>query len=324
MGKRILLLTYGTRGDVQPCMALGLGLKEAGHEVVIAAPMDHEEFVREWGLDFRGLPGDVTAFSARLVSGGRNPIVTAREVTEYALPIGREIWQVGQEVTQGFDLIIHTFLMTLLGHQAAVKQGIPDISLQFFPLFADTLPLLHWDWAWRPYRWVVNGLYNQVYWWLNRFGYAWLRRGTDMPAWDMKWPFRDRPGRAATPMMLAVSPLLVPQPEAAWTAPIKVSGFLELPVADDWEPEGALAEFLAAGEKPVFVGFGSMVSDEAERLRRVVEGALAECGLRGVLYGGWGGLKGTEEVSERVHFLEGGAPFSRLFPLMRGVVHHGG
>jgi sterol 3beta-glucosyltransferase len=83
-----------------------------------------------------------------------------------------------------------------------------------------------------------------------------------------------------------------------------------------------LERFLAAGEPPVYVGFGSMAGRNPERTTRIVIAALQQAGLRGVLATGWGGLA-TNEVPATLHLLDQ-APHDWLFPRMAAVAHHGG
>ena len=83
-----------------------------------------------------------------------------------------------------------------------------------------------------------------------------------------------------------------------------------------------LARFLDAGPPPVYVGFGSMPTEDAQRLTRIVVDALDRAGERGVLATGWGGLDDTVKT-DRIHMLDA-APHDWLFPRCAAVVHHGG
>jgi UDP:flavonoid glycosyltransferase YjiC (YdhE family) len=89
-------------------------------------------------------------------------------------------------------------------------------------------------------------------------------------------------------------------------------------------PPEALSEFLAAGPKPVYIGFGSMVSSNATSFTETVLAAIKKSGQRAVLASGWGGLAGEEgPQSEQIFFLRH-APHDWLFPRMSAAVHHGG
>ena len=129
------------------------------------------------------------------------------------------------------------------------------------------------------------------------------------------------PGGRELPRLHGYSRLLVPQSDD-WPARERITGCWFLEEATGWRPPDALLRFLEAGPAPVYVGFGSMPSDNPERLTAIVCGALERAGQRGVLATGWGGLAGAPD-SDRIHLLEA-VPHDWLFPRCAVVVHHGG
>ena len=110
---------------------------------------------------------------------------------------------------------------------------------------------------------------------------------------------------------------MVPVPDD-WGANVKVTGywFLDEP---HWAPSPALQHFLATGDKPVYVGFGSMPGLDPVQLAREVITALAHLGRRGILATGGGALR-VEQPPPHVHVLEA-APHDRLLPLTSAAVH---
>jgi UDP:flavonoid glycosyltransferase YjiC (YdhE family) len=110
---------------------------------------------------------------------------------------------------------------------------------------------------------------------------------------------------------------------ADWPNNSQVTGywFFDQP---QWDPPEALSVFLAAGPKPVYIGFGSMVSGDTVAFTQTVLDAVKKSGQRAVLATGWGALNGDEgQQDERIFFLRH-APHDGLFPLMSAAVHHGG
>jgi sterol 3beta-glucosyltransferase len=89
-----------------------------------------------------------------------------------------------------------------------------------------------------------------------------------------------------------------------------------------WTPPVDLVNFIKAGSKPVYIGFGSMNGGEAERTTKIVIEALATIKQRAVLLKGWGGLR-AEDLPDTVHMVES-VPHEWLFPQMSCIVHHGG
>lgn len=115
---------------------------------------------------------------------------------------------------------------------------------------------------------------------------------------------------------------VVPVPDD-YPASAHVTGYWFLDDGD-WEPPAELADFLAAGEPPVYVGFGSMgFGRGADERRAAVLAALRVHGLRGVVATGWGGIASGEAGTDDVLVIEG-APHDWLFESVAAVVHHGG
>jgi UDP:flavonoid glycosyltransferase YjiC (YdhE family) len=115
---------------------------------------------------------------------------------------------------------------------------------------------------------------------------------------------------------------VLPRP-ADWPDNSQITGywFLDQP---QWTPPVALSRFLAAGPKPVYIGFGSMVSSNAQAFTQTVLDGVKKSGLRAVLATGWGALDGDDGPRDEQIFFLRQAPHDGLFPLMSGAVHHGG
>ncbi len=123
------------------------------------------------------------------------------------------------------------------------------------------------------------------------------------------------------PTLYGYSPAVIPPP-SDWPASAHVTGYWFPEPPADWTPPEALEDFLAAGPPPVFVGFGSMSSQNPGATARLVLDALGQAGQRGLMLAGWGGMQ-QSDLPPTVFALQG-APFSWLFPRVAAVVHHGG
>ena len=88
---KITILTYGSRGDVQPFLPLSRGLMAAGHSVKLAAPARFEDLVQEHDIQFVPLAGDPEELSRRLNDAGYNFIRLTRELMDHAIAIGADI-----------------------------------------------------------------------------------------------------------------------------------------------------------------------------------------------------------------------------------------
>lgn len=322
---RLLLMTYGTRGDVQPFIVLGRELTRRGHQVQLAAPHPFAPDITAAGLHPVPLPGDPAALARQLVvEAGHNPAgmiaVITRYVVRIAGAVNRELQQAAD--AQAPDLIVHTFLTTLAGHWSAHQRGIPDVSVQFFPAFAPTgrypspvTPALRLG---ATANWLSHRAVSDLYFANSLLMYRLLRwRGVDLVA-PGPLPFRRS---RHIPLAFAISPHVLP-PDPAWPACIHTTGYLAEPPPEDYAPPRDLATFLADGPPPVFIGYGSVVEDENAEQTRIALAALAATGQRGLIQSTWPGLREMALPSTVLTIDK--VPHNWLFPRTAAVVHHGG
>lgn len=321
----IMILTYGSRGDVQPFLALAIGLGKAGHAVTLAAPHRFAGFIQEHGVRCAPLAGDPDELSQLFNDAGGNVYRMVRGMQEHVLRIAPEVVRGARRALQGADFLIHSFAFTAGAHSLARELGIADVSVQMFPVFAPTrsfpaigMPESRLGWLNAFSHWFST----QVFWHAGTAGYYRLRRSApaDFPA-RLYWPFHSTPDRPATPLIFACSPVVLGKP-ADWNKPhIHVPGYFFLD-APEYQPPDALSRFLEAGDPPVCITFGSMVNREAERIGRAALDAVQQTGRRAIFLTGWGGWQ-PETPPGGMLFLEA-APHDWLFPRCRAVVHHGG
>ncbi len=322
---KISILTYGTRGDVQPFVALAVGLQKAGHIVRIAAPARFADFVSQYNISFAPLPGDPEELS-KLVNNANGTFNLIKVVASYIFSIANEVLSAAFAASGDADLIVHSYLFTTGAHSFARAKNIPDVSVQLLPLFAPTrsfpstampnLPpgtrsyLSHW-------------LIVQIFWHLGNLGYARLRHlHPETFRMALDWPF-DVKKTNPTPLLLAYSPTILPRPDD-WTASyIHVSGYLFLDTPALYQPPEKLAEFLKAGESPVCITFGSMVTQEANHIDQILRTALKQTKQRGLILSGWGGASSSQNNDNNLFYIDA-APHDWLFPRCKTIVHHGG
>jgi sterol 3beta-glucosyltransferase len=323
----ITILAYGSRGDVQPYVALGVGFKQAGHVVRLAAPRMFESFVTDYGLEFAPLAGDPTRLVQQAVqkAGTGTPLLgLARVVLEHVVPIAAQVMAGCIKACQGTEAIIHSLLLTTAGYEIARRLGVPDFSALIFVTFAPTSAFPNLGMPELPlgpaYNRLTHRLFNALYWQGGRLAYYWVRRQHPELPRLTAWPF-DPANKRVTPILYGFSPHIIPRPPD-WGDDVHVTGYWFLDAPPGWQPPPALVEFLAAGPPPVFVGFGSTISQDGRKLAEIALAALARTGQRGLLLSGWGGLA-LADLPQDVFQIES-APFDWLFPRMKVLVHHGG
>lgn len=324
----LTIFAAGSRGDVQPCVALGKGLRQAGYGVCLAAPENFAPFVREHGLRFHPLRGDVQAIMAGdearafMESSGRNPLRAVRAMRALLAPVVMTMAQDALDACRDARGLICLGVFSAFGQAITEALDIPLMHVEPTPLLPTrAFPAPSWPIQRNLGRLhnVLSGLlmFQAPLLWVRPFVNA-FRQNLGLPPRGAIHTYRVY---KSTPLLGAYSPTLIPHPPD-WPDNVHVTGALFLDDAGDWQPPQPLADFLQAGKPPVYVGFGSMGGEDPQRLADIVLGALAQSGERGLLLTGWGGLH-ARTTPENVFVLDA-APHRWLFPRMAAVVHHGG
>jgi sterol 3beta-glucosyltransferase len=322
---RITILTYGSRGDVEPFVALGVGLRSAGHTVRLAAPAPFAALAGSYELDFAPIQGNpdelAQAFADRAGLSWPRMVVS---MAQHVLPLAREAFRSLENAARDADLIVHSFLMTDAGHTLARSRDVPDISAQFFPIFLPTsafpavaLPDLPLGGV---YRRGTHTLNTAMFRYGARILYRMVRRSTpELPALA-PWPFPNK-GEGTTPILFAYSPHVLPHPPD-WPPYAHVTGYWQLPPQPDWVPPDELARFLESGPPPIYFGPGSMRTEKLQDLLRIAVESARACGQR-VLLGVSDDMLAEDLLGVDV-FAAAGVPHAWLFPRMCFILHHGG
>ncbi|WP_066939616.1 glycosyltransferase [Microtetraspora fusca] len=314
---RPLLITVGSRGDVQPYLALARGLLAAGHRPLLAAPRRFEALVAGHGVEFAPLNDEMlTLRDSAKGQGVRAAITAARSVK----PMLRRLLDDQATLAAGrADVVIH-HPKSLGGPYIAEKLGVPAVAGLLLPLYLPTSafssPIL-------PVR--VPRALNRASWRITsavEMPYRSAVRAWRSAALGLEGGLRTVTSLVAEGGVLhAWSPHVLPAPDD-WPAAAHPTGFWTLPPDDGWTPPERLVRFLDEGEPPVYVGFGSSVGDDPEALAATVVEAVRLSGRRAVLATGWGALRPGAETDGVMVIEE--APHDWLLPRVAAAVHHGG
>ena len=326
---RIVALTSGTRGDVQPFVALGVGLKNAGHEVCVAGPENFASFTSSYGLDFHPIQGDTATFLNRdeitNQMRAKNPLsffLSFREMNRAFRAELDELQVKAWNACQTAEAILyHPGMMN--GHYISRELDVPGIMVSPIPFSpTSTVPsLLFYDGP------RLGGLYNRmthtvfssVFWGSLRPSIADFWEKKQAKRLSIKNPLRFI-HREGLPVLYAFSRHVIPPP-ADWGAHIAVTGYMFPEREPNWSPPEELEAFLNSGSPPVYVGFGSIQGNNAEETLQLAVEALRALGHRIVLAGNSSDETWRDD-SEIFTLRE--APHTWLFPRMAAVVHHGG
>jgi vancomycin aglycone glucosyltransferase len=311
---RVLLSTYGSRGDVEPLMGLALELRRSGAEVRVCAPPDFAELLA--GV---GVPMVPVGQSARALTKAAPP---ASSISQRAAELMADQFVAVAAAAEGCDALVATGMMPAAAgaRSVAEKIGIRSVSVTFQQL---TLPSpYHAPLAYRGRPFPPDVTDNRVLWELEAqsnnalFGEALNtnRASIGLPPVDnvRDYVIGDQP-------WLATDPTLDPWQEPADLDVVQTGAWIlpdERPLPDD------LVAFLDAGEPPVYVGFGSMPMHASKDAAQVAIEAIRAQGRRALLKRGWADLALIDDQDDC--FAVDEVNQQALFRRVAAVVHHGG
>lgn len=318
---RIAIVCNDTRGGVQPYVALGMGLAEAGHEVRVVAPANHASLFEHSGLrlvPLSGPPAEEVNAAARIAEKG-----TFATMVFMAKEMPKMIFQATKETLdgcEGVDLITGGVGGMVTAVSVADKLKVPFVQTHLQPVGAPSpdypgpmfgaLP----DWIGGWGRLASHYLSEQALWMPFR--------GPMLAAREKVLGLKDR-SRAmdGQPVIYGLSRHIVAVPEGGRTQS-HTTGYWIVSSSSNWNPPIALQAFLEQGQPIVSIGFGSMSSSKAAQVTDLVRQAAREAGVRVILLVGSGGLE-EATLSDRLFCLRE-APHEWLFQRVSAIVHHGG
>jgi sterol 3beta-glucosyltransferase len=322
---RVVILSLGSRGDVEPCIALACALQGEGHEVVILGLDDFQSPIISAGIGFASMSARLpqphcvpVALDWAMAHAHRHQIIAVEGVQSWLRSIATDVADSIINLVRPSDVIISGILTldsalalrSALGCRVAVALFAPCVPTKNGPSLIEAL---------MPNRANAVNRWGGVIPWL--IGVRWsrpagriVRRRLGLPQQSM---IRMLPSTLDVPMLLAASPLLVP-PAADWPSTVRLTGDWATSSRPGWRPPSDLLEFLGQGSAALFVGFGSvghpsdhqLFIDAAQRARvRIVasrpHGSDAETGL-----------------VNRDIYVVGETSHAWLFPRMAGIIHH--
>ncbi|KAG5935269.1 hypothetical protein E4U59_005703 [Claviceps monticola] len=349
----VVIQIVGSRGDVQPFLALGKVLKEAyGHRIRIATHATFKSFVEENGLEFFNIGGDPAELMAFMVKHpGLMPGIDAlksgeitrrrRGIEQMLLGCWRSCIEAGDgmgpppkkhRVNAPLD-----FSQSLPGDEG-VQPFVADAIIANPPSFAHIhiaekmgIPL-HMMFTYddlarfgRHHK-QIQETSTRTTSFILRLG-SWIVESSQnsihilLVSSSSILCLQSQHGDLMA--YLKRSPALIPKPND-WGVHIDVSGFCFLDLASSYIPDPDLAAFLEAGPPPVYIGFGSIVVEDPNSMTQMIFEAIRLAGIRALVSKGWGGLGAEDGGNPESVFMLGNVPHDWLFERVSAVVHHGG
>lgn len=326
---KIGIQAWGSEGDIRPLVALGHGLVRRGHEVELVytdiANRRYEDVAASLGMTARAVATPVIADEAELYEIGLTAIHTSNPLSQGKIifdrllkPVEDAIFQAAVDLCTRNDILVSHLLLNQ-ARVAAELAGTPAVSVTFahallpsrtihpqgLPRLGETGNAIGWALA----RFVLNRVMLGP---VNNF-----RRRAGVP------PVKDLllDGWAAHLLnLIAVSPAICAEPPD-WPRWNRVCGFLALPATKHEQIAPELEAFMAAGEPPVFMGFGSLMPVNSSYLTEAValmKEAVRLAGCRAIIQ-----AEVPPEHDDRMVII-GRTPHAQVFPRCAAVVHHCG
>ncbi|MGE3276996.1 MAG: glycosyltransferase [Vicinamibacterales bacterium] len=323
---RCTILAVGSRGDVQPLIALGAGLAAAGVTVRLATHRDFQPAVEAAALEFAPIDGNAASFSGG--PAGRafrdrvaDPARFKRFVDDYLGLFVARMLRDSWNACEGADVVL---AWTACAASLAERLPVPVFNTWLTPPLH--LPTSAFPNPFHTSSEPMTPHENRRSW---RLGLPTLQVGSEaVDRWRAErlglapLPFRQNIARLRRlPHLLGYSPSVLPKPED-WPAAVHVTGYWFLDAPGTYRPPAELEAFLAAGSPPVAIGFSSQVSGDPAALTRTVVDAVERSGCRAVMITGFGGLKGVDFPPHVLPVTT--VPYDWLFTRVRAMVHQGG
>jgi rhamnosyltransferase subunit B len=328
---RIVITTFGSTGDLNPFVALGLALRSNGHDALFAVEDNFQQRVSSLGFPVQVLMGNqaeaLGPYSHQIFNSDQPLSSLKLLVDRYILPtLPAKVAEL-REVCQEADLLIS------VASQFAAPIVAEMLQVPYIPVILTPSTLPSASIAAQPTRVplpaALQRLSNRISWFL---GGIFLRRIVDKPVNQLRralhvpprpnlmWTGNLSPGFTA----LAVSSALVPRPED-WPEYVQITGFCFWDGSEDWQFPETLQTFLRGGKPVVAVTAGTVVPGEralfAPYYQTSLESILA-CGARALLINAPEMSVSPEQREDVLHISF--APFSHVFPACAAVIHHGG
>ncbi len=317
----ITAITIGSLGDIRPFLTLGKTLSKRGHQLKIATFPRFQNTIENHGFLFSPIHGDEDLMMKLLIGDGVSGIAYMKGLDLLLNQNKNEILNDIYNACKFADMVLYTFLGSLAYH-AAESLKIPCMRVNFWP--ADktgdnpmpgmaALPLGKW---YNRLTYSLSGISfssftkNQLNEWRNELGVG-------------KWQGHSYRKMYGKPIetLYAYSRFLAPKP-VEWGQHLHVTGFWFPDEEVNAPADEGLIRFLENGDKPIYIGFGSMVGGSFEEMQRIVLESLRNTGQRAILSSGWRKFD-IAQLPPNVYCVDF-VSHGWLFPRVKAVVHHGG
>jgi len=330
---KINILAVGTRGDLQPFIALAVKLKKKGYDVLVISSKNEKDFVSAYGLSFFPLDVDIQKLMEREevqeMAKGNNPIKffishfkNSKNLKVLMIKTLGQVW----EACQKADVIIYHpgmpigfFIAKELDKTSILVNPFPVIPTRNYPsiLFYKG-PRLG-----KIYNSLTHAIFKKLFWSISKPSIEAFWKEHIHSNIDLKTPPIVQQIKSGMPVINAYSKYLFSH-DQSWSSNIYTTGSLIIEEDSAYFPSAGLEKFIHKGNEPIYIGFGSMKDAKSfdHYLSMIIE-AVSLTNQRAIVGLGWNLIESTKKLPDNIFVIEN-IPFSWLFPRVSAVVHHGG
>ena len=331
---KVLLMSLGSRGDMEPFLAKGEELIEEGHEVAFCMPAQFESLAKQVSPSFYPMTADFLALmddpEVKKITGqigsGWSRLKTILKLLRSTKPIQQQLIRDQKTADDAFkpDSIIYHIkcvypVIAALRYNRNVALLSPVPCLLYVvddePAIGFGRPKSPW-WNRMTYSISNYALINQA---ILGYGNPVLKEWNEKPLEkkELKSFLLEK-----LPVEFAISQELFPRPKN-WPQHVVVTKFRERNKTKQWEPSDQLLTFLEKHPNPLYIGFGSMINGNPREVGRIIIETCSELEQPVLINTSWGGIELDDQLPDHV-FVVSDIPYDWLFGKVRAVVHHGG
>lgn len=326
---KIILMSIGTRGDMEPFLAIGEILKEKGHQVICAFPEQFSSLAEDSNMEFASLgtrfiemlDSDVGKATLGGSGSGLKKIIAYIKLARNSTDINKEL------INKQYKLIESENPDRIVYNGKAIYPIIWGLNKRGKTILISPVPYIHYV---RNHTHIVfhgnfGPFLNKLTFSLANFGLIitvrisikWLKITKKITRKQIKNAL------LSNKIIYTISPSLFPRPDY-WNENIKVLGYHERDKTVKWKADKSLEQFVANHDKILFITFGSMTNPEPEKKTKTILDILEKYQIPAIINTASGGLLEPAKYDTKLFYFVKQIPYDRVFPKMYAVIHHGG
>jgi UDP:flavonoid glycosyltransferase YjiC (YdhE family) len=326
---KLVLISIGTRGDMEPFLAIGEMLKEKGHQVICAFPEQFRNLVDDSSLEFSSLGSDfidmLDSDVGKAAMGGSG---SGLKKFFALIKLGKLSTEINKDlVISQHNLVEKENPDRIVYNGKAIYPIIWEVNNKKKTILLSPVPYLHYV---KNHTHVAfNSNYGTI---LNKLTYLLANFGLVITAQiSIRWLKLQRKITrrqiknviSSNKVIYTISPSLFLKPDY-WNKYIKILGYQERNTIVNWRPERKLKDFLKKHERILLITFGSMTNPQPEEKTQIFIDILERNGIPAIINTASGGLVKPDRNDPDIIYFVSRIPYDWIFPKIYGVIHHGG